>query len=352
MGKKILSAQTKFENFKTGLSCVPEHLHPRQMLFLSADIVGSTALKQSAGIVDSDRVGLPDGELWFSLIQGFYIKTVKDFLPRFNRKKNAAVSYIAKQKYGSEPILWKTIGDEILFRKIVEDHSQVKSTLECWIETISEIRKFLKAKNRKLDVKCTAWLAEFPLQNKMVVGPTTPNFSNFDPDNLEGVGDFIGKYEKERKKYPGTHIDFIGPAIDIGFRLATLSTSRKFVISLDVARCLAESNSSKIKIFYDGRIYLKGVIGGIEYPVFWICMSNSTELDHHEDRLISKRPCPSSSIKEFCSSFYEDESNPSYAPFIITDSDTDMRAPPDKYYDPYWVVANRYTSDNLVLCQV
>jgi hypothetical protein len=154
------------------------------MLFLSADIVGSTALKQSAGLVDADHTGLPDGERWFSLIQGFYIKTVKDFLPRFAAKKKAAGSHVAKQKFGSDPILWKTIGDEILFRKIVEDHSQVKSTLECWIETIATIRKFLRKENKKLDVKCTAWLAEFPLQNKLVVGPTSANILSFDPANL------------------------------------------------------------------------------------------------------------------------------------------------------------------------
>ena len=89
--------------------------------------------------------------------------------------------------------------------------------------------------------------------------------------------------------------DFIGPAIDTGFRLAQLSSTRRLVISVELAlmliyavraRPIDESYPyEKLRFFFDGRHIFKGVFGGQPYPVFWIDMRPSPLLEETEDKL-------------------------------------------------------------------
>lgn len=355
--------------FTKNLGKIEKHLHPRQMLFLSADIVGSTLLKQSsaasfgvyaahaaasdleAGVSHTeDEFELPDGEKWFSVIQGFYIETVQSFEKAW---RDAANKTDTRKEiyYGEQPTLWKTIGDEILFRKIITDHHQVNNSIKCWISAINQIRIYLKKQNSKLDVKCTAWIAEFPLQNKLVIGPSGDKLTLIKSDDMESVGNLIGEYEKNPKNFSDVRIDFVGPSIDIGFRLAAKSTNRKFVISLDVAYLIAKTNRSidekLLHINYDGREYLKGVLGGVEYPVFWIDMSNDKSSDKPEDILLGRPDTTWEKIKKFCESFYDEKSNPSYRPFVITDPDFEFHTPPRNYIRPYRDVADKYTQKKI-----
>lgn len=357
MPKKIFKYD--HDNFLGMLKDVPAHLHPRQTLFLSADIVGSTLLKQTASTKidgaemphqnfdpnDASEIDLPDGERWFSVIQGFYIESVQAFRAEWKKGVDKTEKH-RDHYYGSEPILWKTIGDEILFRKIISDHHQINNTIKCWIRAMDKIRKFLKSKDSKLDIKCTAWLAEFPLQNKMVIGPSDDRVDKMTSNDMRTVGILIGKYENNPKQFSDTRIDFVGPAIDIGFRLAAKSTNRKFIISLDVAYYISKTNrieDNKIfKIHYDGREYLKGVLGGVEYPVFWIDMSNDESPDKNEDKLFGKDKISWHNIELFCKSFYKEDANPSYAPFIVTDTNVDYHTPPKNYLPPYWKVVSIY----------
>jgi hypothetical protein len=347
------------DEFLNLLKQVPAHLHPRQTLFLSADIVGSTLLKQTASTkVDGEpvvplvhsagdiaQVDLPDGEKWFSVIQGFYIESVQAFRSEWKKGVDRTEKH-RSHYYGSDPILWKTIGDEILFRKVISDHHQINNTLKCWIRAMDKIRKFLKSKDSKLDIKCTAWLAEFPLQNKMVIGPSDGKVDEMDSSDMKTVGALIGKYENNPKQFSDTRVDFVGPAIDIGFRLSSKSTNRKFIISLDVAYYIAKTNRTEddkiFKIHYDGREYLKGVLGGVEYPIFWIDMSSDSSPDKNEDKLFGKDKISWGNIEMFCKSFYKEDSNPSYAPFIVTDTNVDYHTPPRNYLPPYWKVAAVY----------
>ena len=150
----------------TDSSC-PPFLEPRLRLFLSADIVGSTSLKQTrarpAGSVDDST----KGPVWFSAIQGFYFEAAQAFLFEWAERK--AQSEAPVELYGDEPTFWKSIGDEVLFTKILGDHRQLVTTLACWFSAVSRMRKFLKNENSSLDVKCTAWLAGFPYWNREVV---------------------------------------------------------------------------------------------------------------------------------------------------------------------------------------
>ncbi|WLI88536.1 hypothetical protein Q4S45_17660 [Massilia sp. R2A-15] len=65
------------------------------------------------------------------------------------------------------PELWKTIGDEVLFTKRIDHPVQAGVCLGVWIQTLGELREKLRV--HKLDVKATAWLADFPVRNNEII---------------------------------------------------------------------------------------------------------------------------------------------------------------------------------------
>lgn len=147
-------------------SC-PPFLKPRLRLFLSADIVGSTALKQTRARPAGSSEDSTKGPVWFSTIQGFYFEAAQAFLSEWADRKGESAH--PAELYGEEPSFWKSVGDEVLFTKVLGDHRQLATTLSCWFKAVERIRNFLKSENSSLDVKCTAWLAGFPYWNREVV---------------------------------------------------------------------------------------------------------------------------------------------------------------------------------------
>lgn len=143
----------------------PEFLRPRLRLFLSADIVGSTALKQTRGPVDVSD--LRKHYAWFSVIQGFYVVARQSLSNCWEERRAEWPG--TDECFGEEPSLWKTIGDEVIFEKVLSDHRQLAVTLHCWMEAVEIMREFVKSRSSSLDIKCSAWLAGFPVRNKEVV---------------------------------------------------------------------------------------------------------------------------------------------------------------------------------------
>lgn len=92
---------------------LPEFLKPRLRLFMSADIVGSTALKQSP------RKGPEVSSEWFGIIQGFYLEIQKEFIKHWSDVD----SKLGDKFLGDPPELWKVIGDEAVFVKEITDHT-------------------------------------------------------------------------------------------------------------------------------------------------------------------------------------------------------------------------------------
>jgi hypothetical protein len=327
--------QTLFAN-------VPPHLLPRQRLFLSADIVGSTALKQKAAI-SKEGVHMSTSQSWFDTIQGFYIQCVQSFTRKWLEHREACDSYHCDHMYGAPPAMWKTQGDEILFRKDLANHKQVETTINAWMEAMGEVRAFVKASDAKLDVKSTAWVAEFPLQNKLVIRPNAYVMDELDPHNMETVGAMIGAYERGEAR-DKVSVDFVGPAIDIGFRLSQLATARKFIISLDTAYLMAvHDDEATPKIYYDGMTHLKGVMGGMHYPVFWLDASDQSPIERAEDDLLNRKSCDFDDVSRFCRAFYNETTHYAHAPFILTDTDPKIKRPPQGYEELHARVVDQYS---------
>jgi class 3 adenylate cyclase len=125
-----------------------ETFEPRLKVFLSADIVGSTALKQSYKDDISDVI-------WPSIIQGFYRNFIEAIdLAWFAAqghvfdtavraiKSNRAIERELRDLFGPPPKFWKTIGDEVIFWKEITCETQMATVLAVWLNAVREVRDF------------------------------------------------------------------------------------------------------------------------------------------------------------------------------------------------------------------
>lgn len=341
--------------------------HPRLKLFLSADIIGSTAFKQP---LDFDKDPEDTPLVWAEVIQGFYKSVSENFHEHWQHSTNFVITQsnkpdadedLVSRMIGPEPRFWKTVGDEVIFWKELTNDRQLWMTLACWLKTVESIRDYFDGHRsdavRALDVKSTVWVAEFPVRNKAVV--KTMGSADLPARKIRSkLAHFYRNAQTTQE-----HIDFIGPGIDVGFRLGKFSSSKKMSISLDVAYLLARSHRAvgechflsdadllpekvgakqgtfvqQLQVFYSGSEPLNGVLGGIRYPKFWIRSIRHESLDAANEALYlgedgtRRTPVEWDHLKTFCQKFYEDRSKFVSRPFILAQDGGPHGAHSDRY---------------------
>jgi hypothetical protein len=247
-------------------------------LFLSVDIVGSTKAKHDVQFFHK----------WRFIFQSFY----DDFYARAFESAWASVYQATVTKKPSvehqnlpKPSFWKAAGDEMLFQVTLASTIHLQICIEAFKNAVDDYAAIIHKKDITrngmestgiLGLKATAWIAEFPVYNAILR---------------------IGEQD-----------DYIGPAIDRGFRLTTYSTQEKFVVSVELAYLLVRN--PKNQFFYDGLYSLKGVPS--EYPVFWLSMGSTTP----PLRIVSNN----SDVENWCDSYIE-KSLPQYRPFLKDDGE-------------------------------
>jgi hypothetical protein len=263
---------------------MPTWPRARTRLFLSADIAGSTAYKQRK--TDS---GSPTKQ-WAQAILSFYRDFGQDFFEKLKLAEQQAERQFSKYKKCNPPLFWKAVGDEILFCVELASERQAYVAIVAWINAARKYKETLR--KDRLDLKVSAWLATFPTPNFEVVLPRSLVESNHvvsnEGDPLVANWDAIRNYhlnEQEAQKIYS--LDFIGPAIDTGFRIAQQSTTRKMAITPELARVIALIHDSfdsdsidanyKLALRYEGRVNLKGVGDPSGYPVFWIDIASADD---------------------------------------------------------------------------
>lgn len=309
---------------------LPEYLKPALRIFLSVDIVNSTAFKQAAatfvdkkGRGEAIEVGENRAEPWFSPISSFYRGIERRLADEWKRVVKDAAE--VEKTDGEAPMLWKASGDEVIYVKKVCDPFQVLMVVRAWMGAVNAHRKELKADFPSLDLKAAAWLAGFPVNNAEVVLRRTPEHGNPLDDLSEGEPLLENFLRLEQLHTLGRHDsgdmfkDFIGPSMDTGFRIASLATPRKFAITIDLAYMLAHSaeagipkhltlNYLKAPLFqYDGRVPLKGVSDGAPYPFFWVDMKDDEELLEVEDDLMGRKRLKCADVLPFCTKFFSEK---------------------------------------------
>lgn len=209
------------------------------VLFVSFDLVNSTAFKAA-----HDR--------WPLVISQFYeitLREVRELSPEFK--------------------LWKFVGDEVLFFRPVSDFAQLAADIRGLFAAIGKVVQhmdatFEEAKNF-LSVKGTAWLA------KVTYIPPGQMREVFQQE--AGAKSLCNIMVEVPHEEAGSVVDFLGPDVDVGFRVAKFSDKKKLVLSANLAKCLISYcpgdaiESSFLKIV--GIERLRGVWNGRPYPIIW-----------------------------------------------------------------------------------
>lgn len=226
----------------------------RVRLFLSVDLSGSTAFKNSHDGEQRERAS----PRWVTIFETFY----RDFPAKFRSQYQEAKT--SRSGKDNCPSLWKAVGDELVFCGRVSNRNSVMTSLMAFIDTLHAYRKLLSDENIPLNVKGAGWLATFPEPNRAV-----------QLRNLEANENFLTAseaLESAADKQPFEY-DFLGKAIDTGFRVASLAKPERFALSVQLARLLASSEDGSgfdHWIRLDLPTVLRGVNGGEGYPVLYI----------------------------------------------------------------------------------
>lgn len=313
----------------------PAFLEPTLRIFLSVDIVGSTNFKQliAAKAPEEPKPSGAEGayhpgKKWLDPILQFYDQMAARFAHEWNMLAEAAEREF-HWSVGNPPRLWKAVGDELIFSKALGAHQEAYVCVAAMLKTVQGFRSTIKAHSSGLDLKCAAWIAGFPVNNAEVVLS-----SNATDPAIYDDGDFIfanlSRLHDTRDDASAIR-DYIGPSIDTGFRVASLASPRRFVLTVDLALLLSAVSSATpataksitpFSYYYHGRESLKGVTNGVPYPVFWIDSAASSPLKDIEDRLEGLTPVDASSVKEYCERYIErHEGSHIIRPYMVNDSD-------------------------------
>ena len=264
-------------------------------LFISVDLVGSTAFKsrKSSGdrIVDGKAVDIP---IWPQIFTEFFetfpisLKSAYEHLPGSIHKPEAL------------PQPWKFVGDEILFEVALKKYTDTLAHMCAIRDAVKRfpLEKWAAKEDNKLPLKATAWIAGFPVTNREVM--------------LRSDG--------------GDLRDFLGPQMDLGFRLCQCADTRRIPISVDLAMLLlAAIKDQKVAtnacpIRYAGRRELKDILGGRPYPLLWVDVADQLT---HEDMLLGIKNPDDDQCKcmaQFVDEFIRDTSG-QRKPFIKDDAE-------------------------------
>lgn len=246
-------------------------LQSQLLLFLSVDVVGSTAYKNSHR--EEDGV-----QPWLQFFKDFY-QDFPEFLARAAGKQATKVV----------PSIWKTAGDELIFTVPIECHTEALRHVVAFRCAIGDYDAETTKKKLPLGFKACAWVAGFPVINAEVRAG-----GNSGPD-------------------------YIGPLVDAGFRLAKYSDERRFVVSVELALLLAEA-IDEIHLnpifYYDGKQPLKGVLSERPYPIIWIDMLDGNKPLDEELLGIPKASAQPKKLAKFCREFIESLAPQLVIPYI------------------------------------
>lgn len=330
MTRASKSAPLKKPNGNNGNALKPA-IQPRLRVFLSVDLVGSTAFKRLS-FAEGSGAEAPLGPSWFKTILDFY-QQFEEILLLSWREYNAACEADKMPIVG--PLeFWKSNGDELLYTFETVQPKDVAAILLIWKDALRNYRDTLRKTVPQLDVKSTAWTAGFPVMNTEVI--FKQNLAEASEDAVVAQYELRQEWYKKGSRRVGLSKDYIGPSIDTGFRLAQMCSPRRLVISVELALLLTGCGlphpvDEKFRIFFDGTEVLKGVLGGRPYPIIWIAVDGIGPLVEREDTLLKRTNVPFLDLLHYCEDFISEHSAYLYRPFIYNCSDENFRTLPPGY---------------------
>lgn len=259
-------------------------------LFLSVDIVNSTALKQEFREKDDS---------WLSIARSFYTA-----FPSFVA---AALDALPAVDEASRPVLWKAIGDELVFVSEIERMEAIPILLKALRAAVNRWNH--EKEGTAVLVKGGAWLAGFPVMNSII------------PGEAEGKHDYIGS------------------SIDTGFRLCRFASPRHLVIGIEIAFVVARLRDPLVEqLHYLGTREIRGVLKGQPYPIFWLdCFAANSDLPKiaevakREDKITGhhSKTLDAQAVESFITAWVDSTSGEIQLPFPPKNADSRFPAPQD-----------------------
>lgn len=272
----------------------------RLRLFLSVDLVGSTAFK--ARTADTETAAEPYPE-WVTKFRHFYREFPNILSSRYDRALSANDGHECYQAWA--PQVWKTIGDEIIFCCRLQSYEHLSACITAFLGALDDYGKVLDHQGKQMDVKGAGWIAAFPAPNVTVE-------ISYDA-KAEHNADQMDEGLESRADSSPADFDFLGKQIDGGFRTAKNAAPDRCSMSLELAWLLADavhSGALSVKFSYHGRQPLKGLIQDRPYPIVSIDAERSLsrrEVRKHERSVTKDSEADCFHLRNFLQAFMADE---------------------------------------------
>lgn len=205
--------------------------------FLSLDLSGSTALKTRS-------------DDWAEIIRYFYGQTVE-------------------QVHDAEPTfrVWKYIGDEVAFYAFAPSltvlPNWVSSGFRCERSILAALERKFPAVKSRISIKGISWIA--PITGYVAVPEA------LDPATMLELKRSAADLKAKDLMFRDIrgNVDFIGPNIDAGFRLARFARPLQLTVSPALAYYFLRGAKRTNDLRIVGFESLKGVAKGELYPAIW-----------------------------------------------------------------------------------
>ncbi|MGE4558231.1 MAG: hypothetical protein AB7D07_15615 [Desulfovibrionaceae bacterium] len=208
-------------------------------IFFSYDLVNSTRYKE----INKDG--------WPKVITHFY-SVIKD-------------SFRKRSSFFQDIKIWKYAGDEVLLYHKLKSREEIKyclqdasNVLDASIQGLHTAHKDTKS---ILSIKASVWCAYA---------------TYLEPQTLDAAGNCnLRNIILLDPNGESTQLDFLGPDVDVGFRISHYTHRRRLVLSADLAYLLCKNCSApesksiedSLKIITFKK--LKGIWNGRMYPIIW-----------------------------------------------------------------------------------
>ncbi len=208
-------------------------------MFMSADIVGATAFKESTQ-------GQEETLAWPAAFETFFRELPLVLMGQ------VAMAFSAADRV-PELGVWKVIGDEMVFRGLPRTAEQALLLTEAFYRSLVEYDSRV-SERWLLRLRGCCWAARFPERNIEIEIP-----------EMAGAG----------HTGDGTYVDYLGPDVDTGFRLIERVGGGHVIVSLNLAEALAPmADRDGLRFHYVGEEVLNGVYRGRPYPMLLISFAD------------------------------------------------------------------------------
>jgi len=271
---------------------------PKQLFFVSFDIIDSTKLK-----TDLQKEGRSNS-VWAKPFADFLSEAAVIFQASFSKKveqcPNSGCEELCSEAGSKHPgiALWKYVGDEVILTAELQCRHQPHLLVHAVREAVAELNTHYTILDRTLEFKATMWVAGFPYANIELSMPGQDNT-------------FLK--------------DYLGPSIDLGFRLTKYSTKSRIVLSASLVYLLQKYNSEAeppVTVYSGGHVQLKGVKKG-EHPLFWTVPEG---VEHKEGEEFLVPQSHYNTLRSFFKQYYKENNE---KPFILAEN------PPPGYIKIY-----------------